>query len=74
MKLQADKYALDRLKASPLHSGQVIYDDGTVEIPAVAKEVLFPFILSQEGDVKLLEPVDLKEEFKAKLREFLDNC
>ena len=74
VKLHADKYALDRLKASPLHSGQVIHDDGTVEIPAVAKEVLFPFILSQEGNVKLLEPVDLKEEFKAKLREFLDNC
>ena len=74
MKLHADKYALDRLKASPLHSGQVIHDDGTVEIPAVAKEVLFPFILSQEGNVKLLKPVDLKDEFKAKLRAILDNC
>ena len=74
VKLHADKYALDRLKASPLHSGQVIHDDGTVEIPAVAKEVLFPFLLSQEGNVRLLEPIALKKEFKAKLRKILDNC
>ena len=73
VKLHADKYALDRLKASPLHSGQVIHDDGTVEIPAVAKEVLFPFLLSQEGNAKILEPVALKKEFKAKLRKILDN-
>lgn len=74
VKLHADRYALDRLKASPLHSGQVIHDDGTVEIPGVAKEVLFPFLLSQEGHVKLLEPIELKEEFRAKLRNLLDNC
>lgn len=74
VKLHADKYALDRLKASPLHSGQVIHDDGTVEIPAVAKEVLFPFLLSQEGNVRLLEPIALKKEFKAKLQKILDNC
>ncbi|HCG26916.1 MAG TPA: hypothetical protein DE060_20615 [Lentisphaeria bacterium] len=74
VKLHADKYALDRLKAFPLHSGQVIHDDGTVEIPAVAKEVLFPFLFSQEGNVKILEPVALKKEFKAKLRKILDNC
>ena len=34
----------------------------------VAKEVLFPFILSQEGNVKLLEPADLKAEFKSMLQ------
>ena len=71
VKLRADKYALDRLKASPLHSGQVIHDDGTVEIPAIAKEVLFPFLLAQEGNVKLLEPISLKKEFRAKLRKIL---
>ena len=31
-------------------------------------------LLSQEGNVKLLEPVTLKKEFKAKLRKILDNC
>ncbi|MBO5990045.1 MAG: WYL domain-containing protein, partial [Lentisphaeria bacterium] len=46
VKLHAENYALDRLKALPLHSRQVIKSDGTVEIPAVSKEVLFPFILA----------------------------
>ena len=63
---------LDRLKSSPLHTHQIIHDDGTVEIPAVAKEVLFPFILSQEGNVRLLEPADLKAELKSKLQKMLD--
>ena len=72
MKLYADKYALDRLKSSPLHTHQVIGEDGTVEIPAVAKEVLFPFILAQAGKVKLLEPADLQAEFKNMLRTMLD--
>ena len=72
VKLYADSYALDRLKSSPLHTHQIIHDDGTVEIPAVAKEVLFPFILSQEGNVRLLEPADLKAELKSKLQKMLD--
>ena len=72
VKLSADSYALDRLKASPLHSGQVIVSDGTVLIPAVSKEVLFPFILSQEGHVKLLEPSELKAELKAKLQKMME--
>jgi len=71
VKLHAANYALDRLKSSPLHSGQIIHADGTVEIPAVAKEVLFPFILSQEGSVTLLEPADLKARFKAELQDIL---
>ena len=75
VKLHAVNYALDRLKSSPLHSQQIIHDDGTVEIPAVAREVLFPFILSQEGSVKLVEPAELKNEFKAKLQKMLaDYC
>ena len=72
VKLYAESYALDRLKSSPLHTHQVIHEDGTVEIPAVAKEVLFPFILSQAGNVKLLEPADLQAEFKNMLRTMLD--
>ena len=71
VKLLARNYALDRLKSSPLHTHQVIHADGTVEIPAVAKEVLFPFILSQEGYVKLLAPAELKAEFKAELQKML---
>ena len=70
--LHADSYALDRLKSSPLHTHQIIHDDGTVEIPAVAKEVLFPFILSQEGNVQLLEPADLRSELKSKLQKMLE--
>ena len=73
VKLHADSYALDRLRSSPLHSNQKIHSDGTVEIPAVAKEVLFPFILSQEGSVKILEPLELKAELKSKLQKMLDD-
>lgn len=58
--------------ALPLHTHQVIGEGGTVEIPAVAKEVLFPFILSQAGKVKLLEPADLQSELKNKLQKMLD--
>jgi hypothetical protein len=42
-----------------------------VEIPAVSKEVLFPFILAQEGFVKLLEPAELKTELKSLLQKSL---
>ena len=72
VKLYAASFALDRLKSSPLHTHQIIHDDGTVEIPAVAKEVLFPFILSQEGNVRLLEPAELKTELKSKLQKMLE--
>jgi predicted DNA-binding transcriptional regulator YafY len=72
VKIQAENYVLDRLKSAPLHTHQVINQDNTVEIPSVAKEVLFPFILSYEGDVKLLEPTELKSELKSKLQKMLD--
>jgi len=71
VKIQAENYVLDRLKSTPLHTHQVINQDNTVEIPSVAKEVLFPFILSYEGDVKLLEPTELKSELKSKLQKML---
>ncbi|MBE6367203.1 MAG: WYL domain-containing protein [Lentisphaerae bacterium] len=74
VKLHASNCALDRLRAAPLHSQQEIHADGTVDIPAVSKEVLFPFILSQEGNVKLLEPPELKSELKEKLKKMLENC
>lgn len=72
VKLSVRGYALDILKASPLHSHQLINDDGSVEIPAVSKEVLFPFILAQEGNVTLLEPDELKAELKAALQKIID--
>ena len=71
VKLRAASFVLDRLKSSPLHSEQVIHGDGTVDIPEVAKEVLFPFVLSQEGFAVLLEPAELKDEFKSKLKKML---
>ena len=74
VKLYAQNHALDRLKSSPLHTHQIIHADGTVEIPAVSKEVLFPFILSQEGNVKLLEPAELRSELKETLKKMLDVC
>ena len=71
VKLRAVSYALDRLKFAPLHTQQIIHEDGIVEIPAVAKEVLFPFILSQAGHVQLLEPAGLKAELKDTLHKML---
>ncbi len=72
VKLHAESTALEYLQAMPLHSMQVIYDDGTVDIPAVSKEVLFPFILSQGGNVVLLAPAELKTELKAELQKMLE--
>ena len=72
VKIFAKNYTLDRLKSSPLHTEQIIREDGIVEIPAVAKEVLFPFLLSQEGNAVLLEPAELKAEFKAELQKMLE--
>lgn len=71
IKLHACGSALDRLKASPLHSRQKIHPDGIVEIPFSSREVLFPFILSQEGNVRLLEPLELKAELKKELEKML---
>ena len=72
VKLQATAEALDRLKSSPLHTQQKIKNN-IVEIPAVSPEALFPFILSQAGNVKLLSPEHLKEELKNKLQKMLSD-
>lgn len=72
IKLHAENYSLDRLKSSPLHTCQIINDDGTVEIPAVAVEVLFPFILSQEGNIRIIEPEELKTEFRKILQKMIE--
>ena len=74
VKLYAEKTALDRLRSAPLHTHQVISEDGTVEIPAVAREVLFPFLLSREGNVKILQPAFLKKELKEILLKMLADC
>lgn len=72
VKLKVTGTALDSLKAAPLHSQQVIYPDGMADIPAVTKEVLFPFVLSQQGQVELLEPAALRNELKATLAKMLE--
>lgn len=71
VELKVRSHALERLKAAPLHSQQEILADGTVKIPSVAKEVLFPFLLSQEGNAVLLFPESLKYEFKKILEQML---
>ena len=45
--------------------------DGIVMIPAVTKEVLFPFLFSSRGDAVLLEPEDLRAELKNELQTML---
>ena len=72
VKLKVTGTALDSLKAAPLHSQQVIHPDGMADIPAVTKEVLFPFVLSQQGQVELLEPAALRNELKATLAKMLE--
>ena len=73
VKLLAKNHTLDRLRSSPLHSKQIIRKNGVVKIPAVAKELLFPFLLSQEGNAVLLEPEELKNEYKAVLQKMLSD-
>lgn len=71
VKLRVSGFALDHLKAVPLHSQQKIHADNTVDIPAVAKEVLFPFILSQQGAAVLISPIELREELSSVLQAML---
>ena len=63
--------ALDRLRAAPLHSRQTIDSNGMVKIPAVSKEVLFPFIYAQRGEAELIAPEALRNELKAELAAML---
>ena len=62
----------DGLAAHPLHSGQEIHEDNTVDIPAVSREVLFPYLLSQQGQAELLAPEELRIELKNILRKMLE--
>ena len=71
VKLKVGTMTLDRLNAAPLHSQQELGADGIVMIPAVTKEVLFPFLFSSRGDAVLLEPEDLRAELKNELQTML---
>ena len=71
VKLKTSNFVRERLKVSPLHSRQEISGD-TVTIPAINKETLFPFLLAQRDNVELLEPAELRAEFKAELQKILD--
>lgn len=71
VRIRISPYMRERLNAQPLHTGQTFSDDGTVEIPAVTKERLFPFLLSAGKDAELLSPADLREEMKSLLKDML---
>lgn len=71
VKLQVSDHIREKLQASPLHSQQKFQKNGIVKIPAVAKEILFPFLLSSRGEAVLLEPVELRQELKAELKNML---
>jgi len=68
VKLKITDTLRDQLASHPLHSRQKIHDNNTVDIPTVSKEILFPFILSQEGKAILLQPELLRTELKTKLQ------
>lgn len=71
VRLRVSGHVRERLAAAPLHSRQEFHPDGTVTIPAVTREVLFPFLLAQRGGAELLAPEALRREFKAELAAML---
>lgn len=71
VKLKITDHVKEKLLVSPLHSKQKFFKNGTVTIPAVAKETLFPFLLSFRGEAVLLHPETLREEMKAELQNML---
>ena len=71
VKLKITEMLRDVLAVRPLHSRQSFLPDGTVEIPAVSREILFPFLLAQQGLAELLEPAGLRQEFQEMLRTML---
>ena len=71
VKLRVSEHVKEKLRASPLHSQQKILKNGIVKIPFVAKEVLFPFLLSFRGEAVLLEPEELRNELKEELQKML---
>lgn len=64
VKLKITDSLRDALSSHPLNSRQIIHDDNTVDIPHVSKEILFPFLLSQQGQATILEPEYLRAELK----------
>ena len=73
VKLQISDHVKEKLLVSPLHSKQKFFQNGTVVIPAVSKETLFPFLLSFRGEAVLLKPENLREEIKAELEKMLSD-
>lgn len=63
VKLEITDNLCDFLAAHPLHSGQKL-NGRILEIPSVPKELLFPFLLSQQGQAKIVEPEYLRVEMK----------
>lgn len=73
VRLKVAENAIERIKISPMHSLQQIEDDGTVYVPEVSKEVLFPYLLSLGSSAVLVEPQELRSEFKSLLNEISGN-
>lgn len=71
VKLKISDHIREKLQALPLHSQQKFLKNGTVKIPSVTKELLFPFLLASRGEAVLLEPVELRQELKAELTNML---
>ena len=71
VKLKISEHVKEKLMASPLHSEQKFFRNGTVLIPAVSRETLFPFLLSFRGEAVLLKPESLREEMKNELEKML---
>ncbi len=71
VKIRIDRTSRELLEARPLHSKQVFSKDGTVTVPAVSEEILFPWLMSRMDSAELLEPVDLRAKFREHLSEML---
>lgn len=72
VRLKISDHVKEKMLASPLHSKQKFFKNGTVLIPSVAKETLFPFLHSFRGEAILLKPESLREEMKAELLKMLN--
>lgn len=72
IKLEIDPSLKEHLKTTPLHSRQVIRKQ-TLEIPQITKNLLFSFLLSQQGKAKLISHPEIQKEFKEKLQQMLND-
>ncbi len=72
VELRINDHMREKLLACPLHSKQKFTRDGRVIIPAVSIPVLFPFLLTSEGEAELLKPEKLRDDFRTMLEDMLE--